>query len=204
MTITYPLSLPAAPGMKSWRIFPHEMAAEVRSPFTGERQVYRNQGQLWKLSFNLPAMLRAGSAEDWISTFIALKGVYGTFLAGDPLGKTARGTMTGTPLVNGASQTGESLITDGWTAGITIKAGNYIQLGTGSTSRLHKNLQDAVVNGSGQVTLDIWPRLRVSPADNAAITVASCKGIFALDAPFDWGVEELFQYKPAISATEVI
>jgi hypothetical protein len=32
----------------------------------------------------------------------------------------------------------------------------------------------------GEANLEIWPRLRASPADNAAITVANTKGIWRL------------------------
>jgi hypothetical protein len=89
---------------------------------------------------------------------------------------------TGTPVINGASQTGSELITDGWTADTTgiLKAGDYIQLGTGSTARLYKVLDDVDSDGSGNATFDIWPNLRSSPDDNATITVSNCKSVFRL------------------------
>lgn len=125
----------------------------------------------------LPVMERA-DAEEWISFLLKLNGQQGTFLLGDSAAKTARGIATGTPLVNGASQTGQSLVTDGWTAGVTgiLKAGDYIQLG----QRLYKVLNDANSDGSGNATLDIWPRLRESPANNSSIIVSDCLGLFRL------------------------
>ncbi len=68
---------------------------------------------------------------------------------GDPVNTSPRGAATGTPLVKGASQTGNTLTTDGWTTGVTgiLKAGDWIQLGTGSTSTLHKLQQAADSDG---------------------------------------------------------
>jgi hypothetical protein len=105
-------------------------------------------------------------------------------LLGDPNGATARGAATGTPLVNGASQTGGSLVIDGAATSVTgwLKAGDYIQLGSNGSSTLHKVLTDANSDGSGNVTLDIWPHIRVAPADNAAVTVSDAKGLFRLSS----------------------
>ncbi len=153
----------------------------TKSPFTGAQQVQRHQGQWWEFSCSLAPMVRA-SAEKWISFLFSLNGMEGTFLLGDPLGATARGIATGTPLVKGASQTGNSLITDGWTASQTgiMKAGDYFSLGTGITTRLYKILADANSDGSGDATFDIWPRINTAVSDNSALTVSSAKGTFRL------------------------
>jgi hypothetical protein len=138
---------------------------------------------------------------------ISLRGQLGTFLLGDPTGATARGAATGTPLVNGASQTGGSLVIDGATNSVTgwLKAGDYIQLGTGSSSRLHKVLADANSSAGGAVTLDIWPHIRISPADNAAVTVSSAKGLFRLSSNEQaWSVNEAAIYGITFSAMEAV
>jgi len=84
-----------------------------------------------------------------------------------------RGIATGTPLVNGGSQTGTSLITDGWTAGQTgiLKAGDVIRIA--GLNAVFDITADANSNGSGQATLALSPPIFVgqSPADNAALTV---------------------------------
>jgi hypothetical protein len=106
-----------------------------------------------------------------------------------------KGTATGTPLVNGASQTGTSLVTDGWTNSITgiLKTGDVFTLaGVFSVNPVSGlstgNLQqftvtaDANSDGSGNSTLTISPGITTSgayktvsgsPADNAAITVVA-------------------------------
>jgi hypothetical protein len=193
MPITYPITLPSAVGPRSVRITPRNVVGGSVSPFTGEQQTYQHQGQWWELEIGW-GPLPAGIADDLCAAILSLSGRYGTFLFGDPMRATPRGIATGTPLVMGAAQTGQALITDGWTAGVTgiLKAGDYLQLGTGSTARLHRVMQDANSNGSGQATFDIWPRLRSSPADNAAITVSNCKGVFRLAAnDVGWMLEDV-------------
>ena len=105
------------------------------------------------------------------------------------------GTQGGTPLVNGASQTGTSLITDGWTAAAAtrLKQGDTFTIAgvyavnlqsRQSTGKLQSFVAtaDAASDGSGNLTVTISPSLISSgqyqtvdslPADNAAITVTS-------------------------------
>jgi len=148
-----------------------------------------------------PQMTRE-EAEAFNAFLLGLMGQRGTFYLGDPLGKTARGKATGTPLVNGAGQTGNTLITDGWTPSITgiLLAGDYIEI----NSRLHKVLVDANSDGSGNATLEIWPRLAVSPGDNQFINTYNCVGIFRLSeniTPIYEANEERF-YSVNFSAIE--
>jgi hypothetical protein len=161
------------------------------SPFTGEQQVYVHAGEFFGLQFEL-GTLSIAQGDEWTAFLTALNGREGTFLMGDPLKSTPRGVATGTPLVNGASQSGKTLVTDGWTATITgiLKAGDWIQIGTGSVTQLYKIVQDANSNGAGQATLEIWPRLRSAPADNAAIIVTATKGLWRLkDNRRSWSEE---------------
>ena len=103
------------------------------------------------------------------------------------------GTKAGTPLTNGAGQTGASLITDGWTASTAaLKKGDVFTI-TG-VFRVHPETKastgvlqqfvataDATADGSGNLTIPISPSVVTSgatqnvsgsPADNIAITVA--------------------------------
>lgn len=177
MTISYPITLPSSPAPASLRIYPRSIVAVGVSPFSGAQQAYRHQGQFWQADVALPPMRRADAAP-WIAALLQLDGRYGTFRLGDASHQTPAGVATGTPLVKGAGQTGQSLITDGWTAGVTgiLKQGDYIEV----ASRLYMVMVDANSDGSGNATLDIWPRLRVATLDNEAITVNSPRGIFRL------------------------
>jgi len=136
-------------------------------------------------------------AEDWIAFLASLNGREGTFLMGDPVNTTPRGAATGTPLIQGGSQVGNSIATDGWSNSITniLKAGDWIQLGSGLTSTLHKMRQSANSDGTGYAVLEIWPGLRTAPADNAAITVSNAKGLWRLaenNQAYDMDLAEIY------------
>ncbi len=206
MPISFPLSLPTTSGIMRVRLVANDVVGVSQSPFTAVQQVYRYTGQFWEADITLPPMKRA-DAEYWISFLLKLNGPFGTFLMGDPNGATPRGIATGTPLVNGAGQTGNELVTDGWTTSQTgiLKAGDYIQLGTGATSRLYKVLDDVNSDGSGNATLTVWPDLRSAPADNAAITVSNTKSVFRLtSAQASWDINEATIYGLTFGAREAL
>lgn len=191
MSVSFPLTLPTSPTARSITLRKRSAVALAASPFSYQSQAYVWSGQMWIAEVSLPPMTRA-QAEPWVALLASLNGREGSFLLGDTANLAPRGAGTGTPLVNGASQAGAALVTDGWTAGVTgiLKAGDWLQLGSGSSARLYKVLADVNSNGSGQATLDIWPKLRSSPADNAAITISSPMGRFMLADDIDWTIDE--------------
>ena len=76
------------------------------------------------------------------------------------------GPLVNTVRVKGAGQTGNTLITDGWPASVTVlKAGMFVTV----ADQLLQLTSNATTNGSGEVTLTFKPALRVAPADNAVI-----------------------------------
>lgn len=205
MPISYPLNFPAV-GIRNVTIRARTVVGLNSSPFTGQQQVYKHQGQWWEMEVTLPPMKRA-DAEQVAAFLVKLNGRFGTFTFGDPLNTAPRGVGTGTPLVNGAGQTGTDLVTDGWTPNTTgiLRAGDWIQLGTGSSSRLHKVLDDVNSNGSGNATLTLFPDLRTSPADNAAITVSSPKGLWRLAAnEVDYSIDEASIYGMTFACVEAL
>ena len=180
MSISYPLSFPAV-GISGVTIRAKNVVAISASPFTGQQQVYKHPGQWWEMEVTMPAMTRA-DAEAVAAFLFKLNGQYGTFTLGDPANTSPRGVGTGTPLVKNGGQTGSTLVTDGWTAGTAniLRAGDWIQLGTGASTKLHKVLDDVSSDGTGTASLTIWPDLRSSPSDNAAITVNNTQGLWRL------------------------
>ncbi len=180
MSITYPLAMPTV-GIESMSFAETAAVAAATSPFTFSQEVQVHQGQLLAVTITL-APMRRGDAEEWLAFFRQLNGMEGTFLLPAYHAGTARGIATGAPVVDGAAQLGRSLVTAGWTSGTSgiLKAGDYFQLGSGATARLHVVMKDAASDNDGAATLDIWPRLRESPADASAIVVTNPKGLFRL------------------------
>jgi len=207
MSISYPLSTPTNKGIAEIRLIARNVVGVSTSPFSFKQQTYQFSGQRWEADVQLPAMQR-DDAEEGVGFLTSLYGQKGTFLLGDPLGATARGsasTAAGTPVVNGASQTGGTLAIDGLPASATnyLKVGDYIQLGSAATAQLYKVLTDASSNGSGEATLDIWPDLRSSPADGATVVVANAKGVFRLnDNASSWDINRMGLYGIAFGAVE--
>lgn len=109
------------------------------------------------------------------------------------------GPLGGTPLVNGAGQTGASLVTDGWTAAAAarLNRGDVFTLANvnavnprsrQSTGQLRQFIATADVSsdGSGNATIPISPSIIItgpyqtvtgSPADNAALTVLGAASV---------------------------
>ena len=183
MAISYPLSLPTSIGIAQIEFRAANAVAVSRSPFTYSTQVHAYSGQSWQADVTLPS-IRRDLAEDWVAWLISLKGQFGTFYLGDPNAVTPRGSArdTDTILVNGATSSGNTLAIDSAPASRTgyLKAGDYMQVGTGTSRQLFKVLADVNTNGSGQATVDIWPDVRTTIANNAAVTVENTKGIFRL------------------------
>ena len=207
MAITYPLSTPTNKTIASITLVARNVIGVSTSPFNFKQQVYQYSGQRWEADITLPRMARE-DAEQWVAFLMSLYGQKGTFLLGDPLGGTARGsasTAAGTPVVNGASQTGGTLNIDGLPASATgyLKAGDYIQLGSAATSQLYKVLADADSNGSGEASLDIYPNLRSSSADGATVVVSNAKGLFRLASnETSWNINNLAFYGITFGAVE--
>lgn len=90
------------------------------------------------------------------------------------------GTISGTPLVNGASQSGSSIITDGWTAGDVLNAGDVISFVSSTTPVNSLNpasyqstgqpaqfvvTATTTADGSGNMTIPVAPAI-VGPASS--------------------------------------
>jgi len=209
MAESYPLTFPTQTGVTSVEITATDVVSISESPFTLAQQVVRHAGARWSATIRIPPVKRSDS-EYWNSFLLRLRGQFGTFLLGDPNAATPRGSAAsaaGTPVVNGASQTGNELAIDGLPVSATgyLLAGDYIQLGSGSTARLYKVLEDVDTNASGEATLNLWPDLRSSPADDAGVIVINAKGLFRLatnDAT--WTINNAGFYSISFAAVEAL
>ena len=136
------------------------------------------QGITWTETWS--ALL--ASSEDVQELLVTIQDLYNTgatctlthyLLPGS--GKAANGDGGGTPLVNGADQSGTSLVTDGWTASaaVRMKAGDCFTVA--GLDVLFRATADISSDGSGDATITIEPPIVAgsSPADEALLTIAS-------------------------------
>jgi hypothetical protein len=155
-------------------------------------------GQNWQIDVSLPPMKRP-EAEAWLGFLLSLNGMEGTFTLDIPTAKMPRGPAAGTPVADGTqSARARTLATKGWTASQTpvLRAGDFIQIGTGADTRLHKVLVDANSDDTGLASLEIFPGLRATGiADNAAIATANCKNLWRLasnETPWDIDIAQIY------------
>lgn len=198
-------TLPTSPGPQQVNVTFASNSSVYVSPLTGATQVAGRSGGLWQIEYTLPPMNRRQAGE-WFSLMTKLNGAATSVYLGphnprpvdfydtnavftDPQAPTLNLDFTGgeyalrwittpTPLVNGASQTGTSLVTDGWSEGDGLNPGDYISFENGTFRELHIVTAESFANSSGQMTISISPAIRRSPANNAAVTVVNCTGEF--------------------------
>jgi len=194
MAISYPLSTPTTIGIESITLRAINATAASQSPFTYKQQVIDLGGQRWEASVSIPSTRRDLSA-DWVAMLVALRGAVGTFLLGDPDYVTPRGDVSSCSVTGSAGDSTVSVVMTG-----TLKASDYIQLGSGSSARLHKVLVDQT--GSGN--LEIWPSLRSDYTSQAAV-ISSPKGVFRLKQNVaEWSINNASEYGISFEAIEVI
>ncbi len=212
MAITFPVTLPSTPAIESVRLTPVSVVAASRSPFTLDRQTQVHQGKQWFIEVQWPTMSRA-EAEPLLGARASLNGKEGSFLIGDPAAATPLGSAKdtpGTPLIAGASQTGQDINFDGGPNNATnyLKVGDMVSLGTGLASRLFKVLVDASTDGSGLFTLTLWPDVVVAFANNEPLAVSGAEGLFELaENAGSWSVDSSLvggAYSLSLAAVSVI
>ena len=203
MAITYPITLSSTLDPSEIIIESTSIVAMVASIYTGKQEVQAQQGDYWEATIKLPQMIRA-EAEEWIADLLSLKGMLGTFWLPVYEGKTPRGSVAGTPQVDGAGQTGETLNTKLWTpstANVLMK-GDYIQL----DNHFYKCLTNVDSDAGGLAVVELNHRLRVSPSDSTSLITSNCKGLFRLkDNTTKFTVGAFTMYKGfSFSAIEAI
>jgi len=202
---SYPLTMPTSPSnfvTSEWRII--RTVAVSQSPFTYAQQVAKYTGSVWQTTVTLPPMNRA-DAGAWQSFLMQLNGRFGTFLLGDPDGKTIQGSATTVISVNGDHSVGAfDVVVDGCTASSTeFKKGDYVQFGSGASSKLHMIVADITSDGSGNATLQIEPPLKTALTDDDAVTYSNTKAVMRMDAnDLGWSANKVSLYGISFSCTE--
>ena len=195
-------TFPTSPAFNSLSISCVQPSFISRS-ISGRRQARQTHGQYFKMTATFPPMTRAQFAP--IHAFVLKqRGQYESFQVVPPVVNAGLGSPAGTPLVNGADQTGRSVVTDGWNNAIVIfKAGDYLKFA--NHDKVYTVTADASSSGAGAATIAIEPALITSPANDSAITYTSVPFTVALTTrvqEFSTGTTGLFEFE--IDLEEVI
>lgn len=194
MAISFPRSLPTSIGIAQISLRSVNAVAANESPFSFKPQVYSHPGEKWEATISLPKLRREHMAP-WKAFLVSMRGQVGTFLLGDPDYVTPRGTVSSCVLTGDAGDSSVAVIMTG-----TLLEGDYIQLGSGASAKLHTVLQD--LSGSG--TLEIWPALRSSYTSEAAV-LSNPRGVFKLRSNVtEWEVDSISKYGMSFEAMEFV
>lgn len=213
MTISYPLAFPTVTGITTLGMSPRAVVASLPSPFTLEEEVQVWDGARWEIEIQVSPVVGREDAGPWMGFLAALNGREGKFLFGDPLAALPLGSAGGTPVVNTVgsptlnTRRSRTLYTRGWPgmAANVLKTGDFFQLYSGASRRLHMNVTDASSDSSGDAVLDVWPPLREDVPDGTAITVNAPQGVFRMSTNSPrWNISGSIEHGFAIPATEVI
>jgi len=203
---SYPLTMPTTPNFvtSQWEII--KTVAVTQSPFTYASNVHEYDGAVWNTIVTLPALSRS-QAGAWQSFYMQLHGRKGTFLLGDPDAKTIRGGATTTISVNGVHSVGAfDIVVDNCNAStVVFKQGDYVQFGSGSSSKLHMIVSDVTSDSSGNATLPIEPPLKTALSDDAVITYSNTKAVMRMDSnDLGWKANKTSLYSFSFSCTEAL
>ena len=173
------------------------------SPLTRASQTAELAGAVWKAEFSLPSMQEA-AWRSWSAFAAKMRGQAGrayvvpwhapgssapTYAAGldltcdstakkvdatTPLCDAVFPATLGTPVIDGASQAGNSVAMRGFTASCYVfRAGDFFHYNTTAGRTLHMVVEDAISDENGEVSVTVEPPIRTAPADAAAVTIVN-------------------------------
>lgn len=157
---TWPASVKPASSSLAWL----DNTAVFQSPLSGTTRTLSRPGGRWRLTLTIQNLRDEPAVEAFA---FRLNGAEHRAVVPD-FAYSRKGSGGGTPRVMGASQTGLSLITDGWPVSSTVLlAGDRI----GVSGQMLVVAEDATTDGSGVVTLSLANPIRTAPADNALLEI---------------------------------
>jgi hypothetical protein len=164
-----------SPSSIEWN--PQEKVGEVDATFGYQSQVWDWMQSMWMGQVSFPPMNR-WSSDAWSSFLMEARGGVNAFMLGDPKAAIPKGNPQGTPVINGAGQTGYSLVTNGWTPSKfrLLMVGDNLQIG----NRLYRVLDTVNSDSGGNATINLWPNLRDQPVSGAPLILHNAKGLFRL------------------------
>ena len=172
-------------------------ASMVQSPFTLSFQTQDWGGRQWRYEMELT--ITEGNAAKKLSSFFAkLGGPVTSFLFKDPSIKNT--ALTSTVLVDGAGQTGNTLLTSGWDSNELVE-GDFFSLNNGTSHNLYQLTED-VSHSSGGATLTFVPSLRVSPADDTSVEIKEPTITLNMTSPIPANITRPVRYSFSFSAIE--
>jgi hypothetical protein len=166
----------------------------IQRPATGAALTRIDRaGNRWKCDFTLPPM-EPIPGEEFAGLLTAAKRA-GLRI---PFPLLADQGSPGTPVVDGAGQTGINLAVRGMTAGYQARTGFWLTVVSTATGQryLHKLREPATADGDGKATFGIEPALRIPLANGATVQLAApeIEGIVTSTVTWSLDTDQLFRH----------
>lgn len=149
------------------------------SPLNRSVQTVENPGARWRCAFGWKNLAEADSSI--LQAVLAqLRGQANRLLVPNYARLNPRGTIAGqSPTVNGAGQSGNTLVLANCGATKTFLRGDFFKV----SGEFKLVTADATADGAGALSVTFEPPLRSSPANAAAVTLASptCRMVLEQD-----------------------
>lgn len=134
------------------------------SGWTGQRQVLASNRGWWECVLTPAPIVGDAAVKPWRAFLAQARGMVNDFQV--KVHPRPQSALANTVLVQGAGQTGRSIVTDGWPNSTTVlSAGDYVTI----NNQLLQLTANVTSNGSGVATLTFEPPIRSAPADNAPV-----------------------------------
>lgn len=171
--ITYPSAV-GFPGFTTYTLKLQRKTIQLQSPFSGARQVIAQPYALWAFQgkYVITDETQAGLLRAFLTLLEGTSNYFKFFLPGYTALKSG---YSGALNVNGASQTGKSLICNGATPSITnlVQPGDYVVINGAGFPELKMITANASSDVSGNITISFEPAIRVSPTTATAVVISN-------------------------------
>lgn len=172
--------------------------AAMQSPLTGAIQTASREGARWSLRCEWVVW---GAQRAELEALLSRLNGMEHRLALPMFDQANRGTWSGTPVVDGAGQTGGTLNIRGGSGSETnyARAGDFFRYD--NCVRMVMADADSTL---GDATLEIWPPIRTSPADGASIVHAAPEGVYIMRQLAEVPLEDVLASGEMLSRIEAV
>lgn len=185
-------TFPTSPAFNSLNIS-SEQKTITSTTDSGKMFTTQVDGQRWKMTASFPPMTRADFMPIY-AFIVKQRSQKESFSLIPPVVGNARGTETGTVLVNGSHSAGDTTIDiDGMNG--NFKAGEFIKF---SANKVYMILEDVSADSNGEATITIEPPLRGNLSDNETVTYDSVPFTVRLQndvQTFSTGTDGLYRFE---------
>jgi hypothetical protein len=145
-------------------------AANDLSPsFGGSIQRIARKGSRWAIDVSIPALAIQKCGMSLIADLVRGE----SQLIRMKLPDGIEPSPYGSPLVNGAGQSGMTLVADAFTPNVVMRKGKFFSVEVSGQGFVYMVTDETVASSGGMASLPIWPMLRAPIADNTPISIAT-------------------------------